>query len=97
MAKHGSGWMPSSQTPETSKPLVEKLHISLQEEGRDITDFGIDPFLSLDRMAVSESGAYIDTWRELGASHISVGTMYQGYTKTEQHLKDLRQFIENVK
>jgi probable F420-dependent oxidoreductase len=97
MAKLGDGWMPGGMSPEKAKKRVDALHIYLQEAGRDTQDFGIDPFLSLDRISVRESLAYVDSWHKLGATHISVGTMYQGYTSTEQHLKDLRQFIETVK
>lgn len=97
VVKYGDGWLPNSGGPERSKPIVEKLHLLLQKAGRDPDSIAINPSLSLDRIPVSESGAYIDAWRELGATHISVGTMYQGYTKTEQHLEDLRRFMESVK
>lgn len=97
MAKWGEGWMPGGMSPEKSKKCVESLHTYLQEAGRDKQDFGIDPFLSLDRIPLSESANYLDSWRELGATHISVGTMGLGYTSNEQHLKDLRDFIEMVK
>lgn len=97
IAKYGEGWMPGGRSPEESKSVVEKLHTFLEEVGREKESIGIDPFLSLDRIPVKESGAFIDAWRELGATHISVGTMYQGYTETTQHLEDLWQFMESVK
>ncbi|MEL6309122.1 MAG: LLM class F420-dependent oxidoreductase [Chloroflexota bacterium] len=99
MARLGAGWMPGGMSPEAAAPVVEKLHVALAENERDPADFGIDPFIGLHRIEGGESGqdAYIDQWRELGATHASILSMHGGNTHVDQHLGDLEAFISRVK
>ena len=95
MAKLGDGWMTSTMPIEGVKPRLEKLHEYLRAEERDPANFGIDPFISLNRL--DDPMGTLEQWQELGATHASILTMHGGNTTVEEHLAQLEQFIKQVK
>jgi probable F420-dependent oxidoreductase len=96
MAELGAGWMPGGMSPEAASEILTKLHEALKEEGRNPADFGIDPFIPMSRLPNGEHEAYIEKWRALGATHLSVVTMGQGFTSLDQHLKQLQDVLSIV-
>lgn len=97
MARLGDGWMPGGMPIDRAKERLSKIHVHLQEEGRDPSDFGIDPFIPLSRLEANEHEAYVEQWKNLGATHASVVTMGAGYTTVEEHLDALEKFIMKMK
>lgn len=99
MAKLGVGWMPGGMSPDAAKTdVLPKLYEALKAQERNPDDFGIDPFIPLSRLKnEGDDLAYLEQWRELGATHASILTMHQGFTTADQHLAQLETFIKKVK
>jgi len=95
MAKLGDGWMPGGLPLDRAKPRLEKLHDYLKAEGRDPADFGIDPFIGLNRL--DDPHGTVEQWQQLGATHASILTMHGENTTVEQHLDQLGKFIAKVR
>jgi probable F420-dependent oxidoreductase len=92
MAKLADGWMPNFRPVEQSHPQVEMLKRCLEENGRSLDDFGIDVRLTANRQPESEWEGYLQTWREMGATHAAMNTMDAGYKSLDEHLATLRKF-----
>jgi probable F420-dependent oxidoreductase len=92
MAKLADGWMPNFRPVEQSHPQVEMLKRCLEENGRSLDDFGIDVRLTANRQPESEWEGYLQTWREMGATHAAMNTMDAGYTSLDEHLATLKKF-----
>jgi hypothetical protein len=41
--------------------------------------------------------AYLTSWAELGATHLTVNTMGSGFTSLDQHLAALRSVLETAR
>lgn len=96
MAELGAGWMPNTMPVENAKPMVETLRGYVVEAGRDPDAFGIDARLNMARQPQNEWDAYLNGWRELGATHMGINTMGMGFTSLDQHLAALQQFKAHV-
>lgn len=91
MARLADGWFPPGQPAAEVRPSIEKIWDYLVEEGREPASFGLDPRLSVgwgEDKVLAEATA----WRELGASHICLNTLGQGFDTAEQHLSALERF-----
>ena len=94
-ARLGDGWLPNSRTLAQTRPMLDKLARYLEQEGRNPGSFGIEPRLSYGDGEPDTWANTIDEWRAAGATHLSLNTMYQGFTMKE-HLAALRRFAEEV-
>lgn len=94
-ARMGDGWMPNTRTVEKARPTLDALWQYLEEEGRDVASFGLEPRLNYGDGDPTIWARTMQDWREAGATHISLNTMYVGF-KTRQHIDALRRFAEEV-
>ena len=95
-ARMADGWFPLVPPDERGKTAVEKLHRWLDEEGRDPSEFGIEPQARIAGGDPARWRKQADAWRELGATHISVVTMGAGFTSPEQHLQAAREYRDAI-
>lgn len=95
MARLGAGWLPSRQTPENARPVLDKIHGYMEEAGRDPATFGLDPWLAHSTMKRPEWKSLAKDWQQIGATHLGIETMRCGYT-LDQHLDVAKQFMEEV-
>lgn len=93
-ARLGDGWMPNYRNPADARPAAEMLKELLRQEGRDPETFGIEARMAYGSGDPTELHPVFAAWKDLGATHITVNTMKQGFAKPEQHLEALRRFIE---
>lgn len=94
-ARLGDGWMPRTPAGETEEHL-EDLDRFLAEEGRSRDEVGVNGrigFAEFDEAAWSDQLA---RWNELGATHVSVDTMYMGLDYPDEHLEVLERFMKHV-
>ncbi|MCA9995889.1 MAG: LLM class F420-dependent oxidoreductase [Anaerolineales bacterium] len=96
IAQMGDGWMPGFREAYQARELLDKLDGFLAENGRSLTDIGIEPRLhygdgDLDRLGKTAVG-----WREAGATHLSINTMDAGCTTPDDHIAALRRFAEII-
>ena len=92
MARLGEGWMLNRTYPEEAKPLIEKLHFYLEEEGRKPGEFGIDIRVNLSKHPRDTWGKLVWRWQELGVTYIGVNTMGSGIKSLKERLKVIELF-----
>lgn len=96
MARLGDGWMVNQRTIEEARPKLDILLQSLEEAGRDISSFGIEPRLNMNLISQEGWSSFIHDWTALGATHMTVNTMDCGYGSPDAHIQALRRFAETV-
>jgi probable F420-dependent oxidoreductase len=87
------GYMPLGFIPGTNSwdETVEKVHGWLREYGREPSSFGIEARISAGTGTPDDWRATYETWKRLGASHISVGTSNGGLRGADEHIQRLRE------
>ena len=94
-ARIGDGWMPAGRPPDDRmKGYVDQLDGYLAAAGRDRTQFGIDPWISIAGLDKDEWRRRVEAWRGLGASHLAVDTMRAGFATPKAHIDAIRSFRE---
>lgn len=89
-AKLGDGWFPQRPPDEESRAILERLRAYTREAGRPESAIGIEPRLSLNQVPEDGWVAFVNDWRDLGATHMTVNTMGMGYATVDEHLAALR-------
>lgn len=82
----GDGWFPWREPDETMRAAVSRIHDYATAAGRDPSQIGLEPQLSLSQKQPDEWLPFVDGWRRLGATHLCVNTMRCGFTTPDQHL-----------
>ncbi len=82
----GDGWFPWREPDETMRAAIERLHGYAVEAGRDPAAIGLEPQLTLAQTRPADWLPFVDGWRALGATHLCVNTMRNGFTTPDQHL-----------
>lgn len=94
-ARLGDGWLPNARSVERAQPMLDKLAHYLEEEGRDRSTFGLEPRLNYGDGDAQSWTSTMEAWREAGATHLSLNTMYAGFDMA-QHLAALQRFAAEV-
>jgi probable F420-dependent oxidoreductase len=94
MARYGEGWLLNYRTVEDAQPRLDQLAAYLEQEGRSLGTFGLEP-----RPRWADGGlelvlARATEWMGIGASHLSINTMGCGFRNIEEHLDALQVFSE---
>lgn len=92
MAKMGEGWMLNRTYPEEARPLIAKLDMYLEEEGRDRDEFGIDIRVNLSKHPRNTWPGIVEQWQELGVSYIGVNTIGSGFKSLQERLIAIEAF-----
>jgi len=77
------------------RAAVERLRGYAEAAGRDPMKIGLEPQLTINRGGPDYWTAYADGWRGLGATHLCVNTMGNGFTKPAEHLAAIQE-VANV-
>ena len=64
--------------------------------GRNVEDLGIEGRIDLVRTPEEKWGEHLASWRDAGATHISVSTMGGGLASPQGHIDAIRRFRETV-
>lgn len=94
IARMGDGWMPNLGSAADAAPYLASLDGYLAENGRSRADIGLEPRLAWHKGDLEQLQRQKEEWQALGATHISLNTMYAGFTSVEQHIEALRQFAD---
>ena len=94
IARMGDGWMPNLRTAAGAAPYLELLDRYLVENGRSRADIGLEPRIAWHTGNLEHLHRQKEEWQALGATHLSLNTMYAGFTTVEQHIEAVRQFAE---
>jgi len=94
-ARIGDGYMPLFAPNDDGKAAMERLRGYLREAGRDPSDFGIEGFTNAGAEP-EKWGAQLESWREMGATHVSVRTMGAGLTTPQAQIDAIRRYKAEV-
>ena len=90
------GWFPQLRPDDAGRAAIERLREYARAAGRDPTSIGIEPRVNAATGDPDDWRKVHATWRELGATHLSVNTMGAGFTSVDQHISALSAFINVV-
>ena len=96
VATIADGWFPLMRPDDRVRAALDRIRSLATEAGRDPADIGIQSSVSIRESTPDDWRADIDTWRELGATHMSVNTMNAGITTPQGHIDAIRKFNEAV-
>jgi probable F420-dependent oxidoreductase len=89
-ARLGDGWFPQRPPDDEARSLVERLRAYTQAAGRPQAAVGIEARMSIGQLPESGWTTYADSWRQLGATHLSINTMGAHLATPHDHIDALR-------
>jgi probable F420-dependent oxidoreductase len=96
VARMGDGWLPNYRTPDQAQSALAALDRYLAEYGRARNDIGIEPRISYGDGNPANWQKIISDWQAVGASHITLNTMYLGFDRPAQHINAMRNFAKAI-
>jgi probable F420-dependent oxidoreductase len=93
----GDGWMPQTAPTAEAKARVDRLRAYAADADRDPATIGIEPRLTLADVPEQDWAAYVEGWRNLGATHLAVNTMKLGLQRPEDHAAVLRDVLPRLR
>jgi probable F420-dependent oxidoreductase len=96
IAQGGAGWLPNYRDAAQAKPEIEKLAGLLAENGRSLTDIGIEFRQSYGDGNPHTWQKTIAAWQNVGATHMSLNTMGLGFNTPQQHLHAITHFAQHI-
>lgn len=96
VARVGDGWLPNYRTAADMRPHLETLEKYLAENGRSRADIGLEPRLRYGDGDLDALAKQIEEWKAVGATHITLNTMYAGLKTADEHLAAARRFAEQL-
>src|SRR5215831_15042195 len=85
------GWFPQLPPNDDTKAAIGRIRNYAREAGRDPASIGIESRLSPNRVPEAEWVSFVEAWRDLGATHLSVNTMGLGLKSASDHIAKLRE------
>ncbi len=86
IARLGDGWLAQMKPTDVARESVQKLRSFASAYGRPADAIGIEPRLNLREMDPSAWRTYIEDWRALGATHMTISTLAMGLASTQEHI-----------
>ena len=90
------GWFPSVRLDTGVREAISTLHGYMQEEGRDVSEVGIEGSVVVADSTPEDWARQASAWEELGATHLTANTTGAGLTSVQEHIDALRRFKEAV-
>jgi probable F420-dependent oxidoreductase len=84
------GWLSQMNPNENARQAVARLHAFARAANRDPSSLGIEPRLNLRQVSPTAWRSYLEEWRDLGASHMSISTLGMGLSP-EAHIAMIEQ------
>ena len=72
------------------RAAIARIHDYAREAGRDPAQIGLEPQLNVGRGTPDEWRTYVAGWQALGATHLCLSTMGNGFISPDQHIAALR-------
>lgn len=97
VGRMGDGWFPWREPDDTMRAAISVIHETAISAGRDPGQIGLEPQLTLaQKHTPAEWLAYVEGWRDLGATHLCVNTMRCGFASPDEHLGALTRVAETL-
>ena len=90
------GWVipGRSATPNDQvKAMVHQVHRHARDAGRDPAALGLEKVLFAGHNDDDTLADLVQSWKEFGATHISVNTMGMGLERPDDHIEQIKRFI----
>lgn len=94
VAKMANGWLPNYRTPEDASEALDKLQDFIEKEQRSLAEIGMEPRLRYEEGNSEEWLKIAHSWQSAGATHLTVITMGQGFSKPEEHIRAMQDYAE---
>jgi hypothetical protein len=94
IARVADGWFPQFPPGPQGAEQIAKLRAHIRAAGRAEDAVGIEGRISLANMLEPEWGGLLEGWRGLGATHVSLNTMYAKLASPQSHIDALRHFMD---
>jgi len=85
----GDGWFPWREPNDEMRAAVERVRGYATAAGRDPATIGLEPQINVGRGDPDTWQAFVAGWRDLGATHLCLSTMGNGFTSPAEHLTAL--------
>ncbi|MCH9010828.1 MAG: LLM class F420-dependent oxidoreductase [Chloroflexi bacterium] len=95
VGRMGDGWFPLG-SPAEAAPLLDKMRQHARDAGRDPASIGVESWISIGGKTPDDWVKDAVTWKELGATHLSVNTMNAGLKSPQDHIDAVQRFKEAV-
>jgi probable F420-dependent oxidoreductase len=95
-ARLADGWMPNYRTPVDVKPSLERLEALLEENGRRLSDFGLECRMAYGNGDPAVWQQTITGWQNVGATHLTVNLMGCGLEGPSGHIEAVRRFASQA-
>ena len=95
IARKGDGWLPGYRTAESAQESLDKLEGYLVENGRSLSDIGLEPRLHYQDGPEAWQN-YLQGWQAAGATHLSFNTMGVGFDTPQKHLQAVEEFAKVI-
>jgi len=92
VARLGDGWFPLLGPDDKCRAMIEKIRAYTREAGRDPRSVGIEGRIMIGQGSPEQWTKEIQTWKELGATHVTANTMKAGFSSPSGHVEALRRF-----
>lgn len=92
----GDGWFPNYRSTTAAQPSLDKLAQYLEANGRSLADIGIEPRLSYGDGRADEWQQVLAEWQAVGATHLTLNTMYLGFDTPQKHIAAITKFAEAI-
>ena len=86
------GWFPQFAPDEAGRATIGRMHQYARDAGRDPSRIGVEGRISLAESGPDDWGRLSESWRDLGATHLSVNTMRAGLPTPDAHIDAIRRF-----
>ncbi len=103
IGRMGDGWLNIYVSPDQVQAALDKIQASAEQAGRNMDQIGLDSWTGMGSGNPDTWRAEIETWRKLGATHITVNTVFnRGHIKAIEgtdvrtHLKAIETYMEAV-
>jgi len=92
VARLGDGWFPLLGPDDKCRAMIEKIRAYTREAGRDPRSVGIEGRIMIGQGSPEQWTKEIQTWKELGATHVTANTMKAGFSSPSGHVEAIRRF-----
>jgi probable F420-dependent oxidoreductase len=84
------GWFPGVPPDENLQRALEIIGAAAQESGRDAGSIGMEGRVNWTPADPDRFSREVEEWRQVGATHLTINTMYTGQTTVDDHIAALQ-------
>ena len=96
VARLADGWMPQIPPDERGQEILNRLYTYAREAGRNPSEIGIEVRMNIARGTPDEWIKTLESWKQMGATHLGVNTMGSGLDSPSKHIEAIRRFKEVI-